>query len=75
MNPNDILTSREVAEMLGGVDLGYLYYLDRSNQLHPIPQKTIQRKPRLKYRRSDVEAFLTKRAQEQEEAPSFRQAS
>lgn len=65
----DTMTSQEVADMLG-VELGYLYFLNRTNQLSPIPQRTIQKKPRLKYRRSDVQAFMEKREQEAKEEDS-----
>jgi hypothetical protein len=61
----EILTSQEVADMLG-VDLNYLYFLRRSNQLVPMEQKTIRVKPRLRYRRSDVEAFQEQREQDKE---------
>ncbi len=62
----DTITSQEAADMLG-VELGYLYFLNRTNQLSPIPQKTIKQKPRLKYRRSDVQAFLEKQEQKAKE--------
>ena len=61
----EIMTSQEVADMLG-VDLNYLYFLRRSNQLIPMEQKTIRVKPRLRYRRADVDAFLMQREQDKE---------
>jgi hypothetical protein len=61
----EIMTSQEVADMLG-VDLNYLYFLRRSNQLIPMEQKTIRVKPRLRYRRADVDSFLTQREQDKE---------
>lgn len=70
MSDNDFLTSKQVVEMIGdNIDLDYLYYLRRSNQLVPIEQKTIRLKPRLRYRRSDVEKFLAKREQDKESHP------
>lgn len=62
----DILTTQEVAEILG-VDDSYVRYLNRTNQLISIAQKTIKQTPRLKYRRSDVQAFMEKREQEAKE--------
>lgn len=59
------MTSQEVADMLG-VDLNYLYFLRRSEQLMPVEQKTIRLKPRLQYRHSDVVAFQTQREQDKE---------
>lgn len=61
----EIMTSQEVADMLG-VDLNYLYFLRRSQQLIPMEQKTIRVKPRLRYRRADVDAFLTQRELDKE---------
>ena len=61
----EFLTSQEVVKMLD-VDLNYLNFLRRSGKLLPVEQKTIRVKPRLRYRRSDVEAFIHKREQEKE---------
>ena len=70
MNDNEFLTSNEVVEMIGdNIDLDYLYYLRRSGQLMPINQKTIKLKPRLLYRRTDVEKFIAKREQDKESHP------
>jgi predicted GIY-YIG superfamily endonuclease len=57
---DEILSSAEVVELLDA-DAAYLAYLRRSNQLIPVEQKTIKIKPRLQYRRSDVEAFIQRR--------------
>ncbi len=60
-----ILSSQEVADMLG-VELNYLYFLRRTSQLLPIEQNSIMKKPRLQYRRADVEKFLAEREQDKE---------
>jgi hypothetical protein len=66
MGNEETMTSQEVIDELG-IDLNYLYYLRRSNHLLPIEQKTIRLRPRLRYRRSDVEAFLKQREQDKED--------
>jgi|GEM_PF-3717889 len=65
----DILSSQEVADRLG-VKLNYLYFLRRTNSLVPIEQTSIMKKPRLQYRRADVEKFLAERKQDKEPHPA-----
>jgi hypothetical protein len=66
----DTLSSQQVIDLLGVNNLSYLYYLQRTGQLLPIEQQTLMKKPRLRYRRSDVEAFIEARKADKES--SFR---